>query len=225
MLDDILNKLTAWRRRGRFPHDLGTRILAYIERRGSIVLDPDMLEELGATLHHATMVAYHLVMTERAHLMDDADGRIVVMSNREFTSMMAIRASGTRETEIRRRDGRDASHGIGRRSDRLEAMAVESVSVEPVEDEEVEVRVAGTIPARPREGETPLEHAPVAARDELSADQYPWFNFSVSFSGADDEGILPAWRKTLPERKREPWPVLEEAAHENEEEAKKNKIA
>ncbi len=83
--------------------ELACRFMDWLDRLGSLVLNGDTFAQVGASRRRAYRAAYDLVLRERAHMRTDSDGRVVVMSNREFDRLLRQRAAVARGTEVLRR--------------------------------------------------------------------------------------------------------------------------
>jgi hypothetical protein len=138
MLSRLLGKL--FRRSAPTAAGLGGRMLELLETRGSLVLDADALAELGAGRDWVRRVAQILAWRERLHLLSEADGAWVLLSNSQFDRITRIQASfaaeGLAKTTVAAAglqaavpaDGGSVSEPVSEAADTMDSVAEVEVS-------------------------------------------------------------------------------------------------
>lgn len=107
MFARILNRLIRKQDPER-SRSLGDALLQLLDEHAVLTVDRKLLHMLKTSQREFFRVVYALVIRESMYMMADVDGKVILMTNAEFTRFM-MRRSTTRETEIRRRDGSPAA--------------------------------------------------------------------------------------------------------------------
>ncbi len=214
--------------------ELARILMDRLDRLGSFILDDETVAGVGAGRRQTCRAVYELVLRERAHVRADSEGRVVVMSNREFNRFLRQRAAISFGTRIHCR----AEAPAGEAAEPLPGQAPADWGVETVELSDMNI---GSAAESARESGPAAElPQPVSAADAdtvalpelpVSTEEYGWFEIDVAppeageraadsepFALGEPEQNLPSVRQSLPERKREPWVVFEDAVTELAEE-------
>lgn len=120
MLTCLLERVTGGRRKDR-SRRLAGEVMRVLEESGLLVVDRDLLRLLKTTRKALFQTLYELVLRESMYMMSDAEGKVILMTNAEYTRFMT-RRSTTRETEIRRRDGSHIAAEAGNNAMRPETL-------------------------------------------------------------------------------------------------------
>ncbi len=191
------------------------RLLARLDKDGSLTLDQSTLREIGADHQLAIRTICVLAMAERLHVRANMEGRIVVMSNCEFSRLVHQRAEITAGSErLAKREAAAPTEEIEARPvpEAVEATATMEELTEPAAALASD-SAAVSAPA-PGEEETVVLAPPSS---DYAGDGLDWFTLEVAqaVSGAADKDgsakKLPSVRQSLPDRPREPWMALDDA--------------
>lgn len=190
-----------------------------LEQTQSLIVDDELVSSLGVEKNVFFRAVYAMVIQERIHMMADNNGRILLMTNREFHRFM-LRQSGVRETEIQRREGIPAladaiaEHAVATLEE--ETIVIDAVDAELAESPAFVESPARAEPFEPAEFPESPELATLVADKNISQPDAPapddlaWFNLDVAPARASREK-LPGARQTIPDRRREPWAANEES--------------
>ena len=196
--------------------DLAGRLLDHLDRHGSLVLDERAFREFGAGRERVFRVVCDLAMRERVHLRADAE-KLVAMSNREFSSLLWQRAA------LGHKNGNRLPGSVIATEFRKEAVEDDSMTVMAVSPDMMAEHpgIASTpSPAAelPAVAEPPSPPPEETVTQEHTIPEPPWFTLEIAPSAPEAENTdadTPADRNILPERKREPWLVVEETWQED----------
>lgn len=215
---------------------LSDTLLSRLDNDNYLAVDRPLLRSLGVNRRELFRAVYGLVIRERMHMLAEADGTVVLLTNAEYKRFME-RRSAYYET----RDERGAAHASVAAAPRApEAPAAAAVAEADMDEESIAARqerldgVAASILASDSESalftgatlgggtldglltdaeaSTAIPAIPAASAAESGAEsEYDWFDLDIGTGGK-----LPEKRQTLPKRRRQPWLVAEGAGLEVE---------
>lgn len=208
--------------------DAAEELQRRLEEKASLVVDSRLVADLGVGRRALYRIIYDMVRRERMFMLSDESGQMLLMSNTEFNRFMFRRAG--KEAPETPRSAPAAALAETADSD----MYLESEDSDLVLEGRWEIPaaaldspIAGNLShAIPEPGipeplympaerrRSPRKAAASAAAPMEMEDDLDWFRLDIAPAGADGAGAaaeLPDHRQTLPERRREPWTILEEA--------------
>ena len=213
---------------------LADDVLRRLEADNVLIVEQGVPESFGVKRKEFFQTVYDLVMKERIYMISDIEGKVVLMTNAEFSNFM-MRRSTSRETEIRRRDTVPAKKDnvalvvsfdetpqkpAPHRSDTAAGDEDDILCRETESTLFTGATLGGAIldgiladihdPADNRADEPVLAGSVAGTGDSGVSPDLNWFSLDVAASEKDGEN-LPEGRQSLPERRREPWEVLENA--------------
>ena len=188
--------------------DLRRRLLHILYREGGLELDPPTLARIGVDFRQICHEAYALAGQECLHLLAEPGEPITLLSNEQFNQITRIRAC----LPERRSSPIPASGGS------------EAASARPAAG-----GMTGGAPKEKGEGGPASTPLPAVSKKEKvgkeQANDFDWFSLEVAMpdrkrrrrAGKRGKRLeTPAERRVLPERRREPWVILDAASLEAE---------
>lgn len=196
-----------FRKRQLMRRDLAARITAILDRHGSLVLDARAVAALGAGYRETMLMACYLAFRERAHLLGDDGDRMVLVSNAEYQRRLAFCSQPPLVCQAGF-DGGNFMVVRPRNELRRLSPRPRTMKVELTADTFAET-------ARPESEAVTLVPLAVAGGSD-GEDEWYAVDLMAGVVNIPEEENLPAKRQSLPERRREPWPMGEVKPLENE---------
>lgn len=238
MFARLLNRLSRKRDPER-DRSLGDALMRLLEEHNLLTVDRKLLHMLKTSRKEFFRVVYHLVMRESMYMMADIEGKVILMTNAEFTRFM-MRRSVTRETEIRRRDRAPAATVSAIAKEETINTAAPAGFVASVagpkavgdilcSDTESALFTGATLGGAPMDGVIAIApevsdsddnaaintifpaHLMQGEAEPSRAAEYEWLNLGADASGKKGEN-LPEGRQSLPGRRREARQMAEAVA-------------